>query len=159
VDANGTVVGPSKNGTPAYFDQNGYIWDGTSTSLAPWWYGGIVYGRPIYVSTASPDPWSGCHLGYYYVPVVPRVTFGYYDGTTWLVATVKDAGATGEQMPTVTAGQNPYLHLSPSCTDLWSGYPDGGNPGVFVSPTNASVNWGITPPSVSFIHPLHEEYR
>jgi hypothetical protein len=162
---------------PAYIDANGYIWDAvglvsSGSTAGAWWgnygvydttsSGGTVftqYGTPIYQDNGQPYPYSaGCHLAFIIVPVVPRLTFGYYDGTTWRFATIKDTGVTGDPLPTVSAGTNPYLHSNPSCTNGWNG-PGLGSDRAFVSPTNPGVVWDITPPSVSFTQPFHPEYR
>ena len=161
----------------AYIDANGYIWDaasiGVNGSSTPSWWGGygvygstsggstffVPYGQPIYQDNGQPYPYNaGCHLAFYVVPTEPRLTFAYYDGTTWKFATIKDTGVTGDPLPTVSAGTNPYLHQDPSCNNLWSN-PGYGPDRAFVSTTNAGVAWDLTPPTVPFALPFHQEYR
>jgi hypothetical protein len=159
----------------AYIDTNGYAWDASSLanignggSAGTWWGNTVVhdttsggnvistqYGQPIYQDNGLPYPNNaGCHLAFYVVPVEPRLTFAYYDGSSWRFATIKDTGVTGD------SGQvgGSTWHPDPGCTNPWNGVGSSSDR-AFVSTTNSGVAWNLTAPSASFNLPLHQEYR
>jgi hypothetical protein len=158
----------------AYIDSNGYVWDAvglvsSGSTAGAWWGntavhdtssgGGLLstqYGQPIYQDNGQPYPNNvgTCHLAFYLVPVEPRLTFGYSDGTTWRFATIKDTGVVSE-----SGVQGYTLHPDPGCTNSWNGANFYGSDRAFVSTTNSGVVWNLPLPSVSFTQPFHQEYR
>ena len=183
VDATGAVVGPALpafntykvaggitvvgDAAAAYFDGSGYIWSGAtlgvSGSVSGAWYqpqgiggsnsditggGSVTIGQPYYQSNG------GCHIAFYAVPKEPRLAFGYFDGTNWLFAAVKDAGVT-------TAVPSGSLYIDAGCSNLAGGFPpsDAGGGWAWVVPGSPSVAWNLTVPGVSFTQPFHREWH
>jgi len=157
----------------AYIDSNGYVWNAASLAIpgstSGAWLGGVVvrdttsgggvvstpYGEPIYQDNGLPYPNNaGCHLAFYLVPVEPRLTFAYYDGSSWRYATIKDTGVVNE-----TGVQTYTLHPDVNCMSAWNGASFNGSDRALASTTNAGVVWDITLPNVSFTQPFHQEYR
>jgi hypothetical protein len=148
---------------PAYLDGSGTVWSALGLLVLPggtaasWWQAQGTYGSDSVLydtsgnSTALGEPVyqsnGGCHIAYYPVPTEPRLTFAYYDGSNWKYAAVKDSGITSE----TPVGQlyKPGCSTPVSFTGVIT----------WASPTNASVSWDLTPPTVSFVQPFHREYR